>query len=161
MLQMCDFKLGEGDVMPPKENVGPPKAKWHPLRMNECEVMCLYTPNHDNHLRNQNIHQTLAKRMTSKDRGWRQGPPKAPYRDDRDVIMSPSDFQTPATTMSSILYAQKSRGSLPNLWASCHMCGIVTRTAQTKPICPSYEVLRIWEPLDDSLLSITRAKLPQ
>jgi hypothetical protein len=69
MLQKGDIKLGEGDVMPPKENVGPPKAKWHPPRVKECEVRCLLTPSHANHLWNQTIHQTLAKKMTSKARG--------------------------------------------------------------------------------------------
>jgi hypothetical protein len=61
--------LGEGDVMPPKENVGFPKAKWHVARVNECEVMCLLTLSYVNHLWNQIIHQTLAKNMMSKNRG--------------------------------------------------------------------------------------------
>jgi hypothetical protein len=69
MLQKGDIKLGEGDVMPPKENVGPPKAKWHPLMVKECEVRCVLTPSYANHLQNQTIHQTLAKKMTSKARG--------------------------------------------------------------------------------------------
>jgi hypothetical protein len=76
MLQKGDIKLGEddaklraGNVMPPKENVGPPKAKWYPLIVKECEMRCLLTPRYVNHLRNQTIHQTLTKKMVSKDRG--------------------------------------------------------------------------------------------
>jgi hypothetical protein len=66
---MCDVKIGEGDIIPPKENVRPPKAKWHPLIMKECEMRRVLTPSHANPLQNQTIHQTLYKKMTSKVRG--------------------------------------------------------------------------------------------
>jgi hypothetical protein len=62
MLQMCDIKLGEGDVMPPK-------AKWDPLMVKECEVRCVLTQSYANHLWNQIIHQTLTKKMMLKARG--------------------------------------------------------------------------------------------
>jgi hypothetical protein len=48
--------LGEGDFMPPKENIRPPKAKWHPLVLKECEVRCLLTQIHANHLEYSSIH---------------------------------------------------------------------------------------------------------
>jgi hypothetical protein len=69
MLQKGKVMLREGHTIPLKANVGPPKAKWHAPRVNECEVMCLLTPSHANHLRNQTIHQTLTRKMTSKARG--------------------------------------------------------------------------------------------
>jgi hypothetical protein len=57
MLHKGDVKLGEGDVMPLEENIGPPKAKWHLPRVKECEVRCLLTQSYANHLQDPSIHQ--------------------------------------------------------------------------------------------------------
>jgi hypothetical protein len=60
--------LGEGHIMPPKVNVGPPKAKWHPPGVKECEERCFLTQSHVDHLQYPSIHQTLAKKVASRAR---------------------------------------------------------------------------------------------
>jgi hypothetical protein len=57
MLYKGEFKLGEGSVMEMKENNGPPKDKWNPLGVKECEVSCLLNQIHANHLWYPSIHQ--------------------------------------------------------------------------------------------------------
>jgi hypothetical protein len=92
--------------MPPKENVGHPKAKWHPPRVKECEVRCLLTQIHVNHLRYPSI-KTPTKKMMSRDRRRCQGPPKTTSKGERAAITSPSDVKTPSIETSSILCAKK------------------------------------------------------